>query len=959
MAKKIANKTENAALQGANVLAAQAVAAAPLAQPTVVAAPELLKAKKKAVDAQDSEQATVVDTEVLTDLVADQGVVQGADIILAQASTSSGGAAGGAAAGGAAAGVSTTALVVGGLAVAAAASGGSSSSPAAAAPAPTPTPTPTPTPVALTTAVENKFGTSANDSFTATDLTLNAGDIIADSSTTDSDSLVVNVTAGTVSAGAAVTVVGIENVSFNYDTSLKTTTNVSGIVGTTITINQNRANGSPDADVSNVGNVTLKAGTGVTGAFNVTSAVAGSAVVIDSGSATSVASTTVTTGSTTITGGSKLATISAVGKTATITTGASSSTVTLEGTTATTDTATVSAGTAMTLDTDGAGGQGIETLNLSGNGASTTVTYGTIAAPAATVNFTGTQSVTLVGTGAQFTGATITDNTTGTATTTVSVSATGGATVDLSKASGVDKFIITAVTAGDDLKLAATGTVVQVNATANALDLVSAAAASTTTDTVTVIGNGATTVLGNGTASTGGGTDVFNTVNYSANAANTLTATLGTETTLNVSGSKNVTLDATTTAKAVVATELTGNLSVTYDNTSDIATATGGSGDDSFTVTTAPTTRVTANGGAGNDSFTALTTSVATFDGGTGYDTLTLAGDVASVQFSNVERVSLSGAVSAAKISDYSGKTFTVTGAQNFVFGNTAANNDSATVDLSTLVLDDAALVSKFTTDFGTNGYATTISAASSLNYTGSRTVDEVTGTGNADIISTGAGADVIVGGAGADTITGGEGADTITGGTGVDSIILTETTSAQDTVISTVGGAYTTATADNITGFAFGAGKDIFQVDISDSTAIANLGIVTAGNGATAIAGNLVIKEVTVGTGATLAATDEIAVMVGGTFADNTALLNSISVNGNTSTSDIVWSAAPTATNGLLIFYTNGTNGYLVAVSDADAGATAAMEYADLAATTIAVFSGVTSITAGMVNTVNFAAIA
>ena len=95
MAKKIANKTENAALQGANVLAAQTVAVSPLAvQPAVAAAAvELQKAKKVAVDATEEQQATVVDSEVLSDLVADQGAVQGADIVLAQASGSGSGGA--------------------------------------------------------------------------------------------------------------------------------------------------------------------------------------------------------------------------------------------------------------------------------------------------------------------------------------------------------------------------------------------------------------------------------------------------------------------------------------------------------------------------------------------------------------------------------------------------------------------------------------------------------------------------------------------------------------------------------------------------------------------------------------------------------------------------------------------------------------------------------------------------
>jgi len=141
MAKKIANKTDNVALQGANVLAAQAVTSSPLAlQPSVTdnkSSLELAKSKKQSEEANldtqsyDVPSAVLSDSAVSIDMV--EGVVQSGDVILAQASGSgSSGASSGAAAGAGASGISTTALIVGGVAVAAAASSGSSSSSSAA-----------------------------------------------------------------------------------------------------------------------------------------------------------------------------------------------------------------------------------------------------------------------------------------------------------------------------------------------------------------------------------------------------------------------------------------------------------------------------------------------------------------------------------------------------------------------------------------------------------------------------------------------------------------------------------------------------------------------------------------------------------------------------------------------------------------------------------------------------------
>ena len=64
------------------------------------------------------------------------------------------------------------------------------------------------------------------------------------------------------------------------------------------------------------------------------------------------------------------------------------------------------------------------------------------------------------------------------------------------------------------------------------------------------------------------------------------------------------------------------------------------------------------------------------------------------------------------------------------------------------------------------------------------------------------------------------------------------------------------------------------------------------------------------------------------------------------------------TQTNGFLLFYSDGTNGHLVAISDAAAVANLTLETADVAVTEIATFVGVTTITAGMINTANFVAV-
>jgi Ca2+-binding RTX toxin-like protein len=301
-----------------------------------------------------------------------------------------------------------------------------------------------------------------------------------------------------------------------------------------------------------------------------------------------------------------------------------------------------------------------------------------------------------------------------------------------------------------------------------------------------------------------------------------------------------------------------------------------------------------------------------------GFETVTVSSAAASTVTTAIGNILMDDAAGT--------QTVTVTGAGNFTLGNVRA--DTLTTSGVT----------------GTVSATLTNSTGGSV-FSGGNGATTITGTALADQITTGLANDVISGGAGADRIDAGNGVNSITGGAGAD--IMTGGTGV-DTYNQTIGTAYVAAETDRITNFTAGASGDILQISIANSTAIANLGIVTAGDGQTAIAGDLVIRTMTAGTGITINATDEI-VVISGTLADQTALLASI----GTGAGIITWSTADqVATNGLLVVWTDGTNTYVSAVSDG--GNDAAMTTADLAVTDIAVLTGVLT---GF-NTINFTAV-
>jgi hypothetical protein len=752
-------------------------------------------------------------------------------------------------------------------------------------------------------------GTDGADTFTsvntAASATYGSGDVIVGGAGAD----VLNITADNKVLTAATSVVGIETI------------NVTAI-GSGITDSSSFDAGGVVALGSTI-NVSNKQVTNSTG-FTITALGTGATVAADS----------------TVTGTLSVTTAASTSQTVTLAANsAGTQTLVLTGTTGTTDVATVAA--VGTVGTNTAGGNQIETVNFSGNSAA--VSY-TISGTATTYNLTGTQNVTLSGNESSFDGKTITDNTTA-GTTTLEI--TTSAQSDLSKAA-VDLVNIN-VASGAAAYTFRDGQAVKVSKASTAdltFDIDDQVATNYKNGSITVeliekatAGNG---IVVTATSATSDNISTLNLVNNTiAQTDLELTATVDTAVVL--SGSKAVALEDDSTAKSVTQTG-SGALTVIYDNVSDISVVTGGSGADTFTnSTTAIGTEVTINGGGGNDTFTMLTAAKAVIDGGDGNDKLILDGTInaANLKLSNLEVIALTGtAVTDFKASQLSGKTYIITGdaVADTIEINDANSIDTLTIDLSGLVLDTTNI-----TAIKVDGSAITsaFGATAAQTFTGSST------------------GDAYIGSQGADTITGGNGADTITSGLGSDTIILTETTAARDTIVSTVGAAYTTAAADKITGFTFGDTKDIFQVDISDSTDIASVGVVTAGNGATAIAGNLEIKEVVVGTGATLDATSELVVMTGGTFADAAALKAAITSDGSVSTSDIAWSTAPTATNAFLLFYSDGTTGHLVTVADAKVAANATLEAADVSIVELATFMGVTSVTAGMIHTTNFAAIA
>ena len=155
--------------------------------------------------------------------------------------------------------------------------------------------------------------------------------------------------------------------------------------------------------------------------------------------------------------------------------------------------------------------------------------------------------------------------------------------------------------------------------------------------------------------------------------------------------------------------------------------------------------------------------------------------------------------------------TLVATGATTVnVSGNNGLNLTN-TGNTAITKFDASGVVANGAADTAANLAVTFVSA----NTTAAATVTIIGGAGN----------DTLTGNAAKDVITGGEGIDLIDGKGGANTIILTETTAAQDTVSFTVPGALnSTVSADTITNFKTGSDKFSFDgITITGGGAIAS----------------------------------------------------------------------------------------------------------------------------------------
>lgn len=216
-------------------------------------------------------------------------------------------------------------------------------------------------------------------------------------------------------------------------------------------------------------------------------------------------------------------------------------------------------------------------------------------------------------------------------------------------------------------------------------------------------------------------------------------------------------------------------------------------------------------------------------------------------------------------------------------------------------------------------------------NVIGTSGNDIITGDSAANTLNGDAGHDLITGGAGADSITAGEGTDIVTIGDGQDTVSLTETTAVGDTLIWNTAFAAGNTNAATVTGFAFGAGADVFDMQQNLS------------NGNTTATSSLVgLTPLAVASDGTATANGVIFTFngAGDLLAAGTTVANAVANAVTALTSGTDFSSANIATGDSLILQMNdGTNTFVFHyVADGTPATTAA---ADLAL--IGVFSGTT----------------
>jgi hypothetical protein len=227
-----------------------------------------------------------------------------------------------------------------------------------------------------------------------------------------------------------------------------------------------------------------------------------------------------------------------------------------------------------------------------------------------------------------------------------------------------------------------------------------------------------------------------------------------------------------------------------------------------------------------------------TLAGGSGSDVLTFAYAVTSSTTAAADSTTFTN-VTGFETVNLDGVTGIATGTLSFTIGDAFATNNAA-VSNTTLTVVRAQAVAGTTGSTVDDTGTTTINGSAvttvKLNLSGADGADAITGGAAADVIVGNAGTDTLIGGAGNDTIsggadgdniTGGEGADSITAGAGSDTIVLTEVTAARD-IVRIAGTLATTADyGDVVTGFAAGSATtaDLLQLGYNNTGSVGDAG--------------------------------------------------------------------------------------------------------------------------------------
>lgn len=659
-------------------------------------------------------------------------------------------------------------------------------------------------------------GTDKNDVITGTSDQVDAGDVIIDQSSTDSDTL--NITAdGNI---AAARIEGIEVINVSTETVADITAdldNVSGAKEINVTrkdLANGQISGKGTVDLDNVvgaATTTIAIGAGVDDA-EVNFDANGSAGTITTGAdLETLAVSNVGKDGVTITAAKADADITVVGKGDTDADGVANDQVTLS----------VAGKNAISLGS----GNVVENLTLSGNGAAT---ESTITGDVESITLTGSQDITVVATAAVLTTEKLVNDSTGKVKLKVG---TPGA-LDLSNAAVVSEVELDG-NYGNNTVTVNSGQLITTASDQTGNPLTIAAAKATATDNTVTL-----SVLDNKTANNGFDADDlvftnFATVNLKAEAEKVAAVDLTAGTaTVNISGTQDVAFSGAITAKTINAADLSGALSLTLTNTD----LTSGAGADKI-VANSTTNRITANLGDGANELTITTAgSASLFTMGKDNDTVSVAETKAIVVNTGAgdDEVTVSVAADAV-ISAGEGKdTLIIDGAGDL---DVSAKTNFAATGFEVVSLADGLEVS-LAQFAAINAVEVQGSAAKVLTVNGTTAADTIdlsnlefkVGTTSTTSIVAGDGDDTIKGSDTADLITGGAGNDTITGGTGEDTFVVTNVTAGGTDIITDFTNAdvikfANAATYDDLTANDYSGQANV--------AAAANAALVAAGNGA------------------------------------------------------------------------------------------------------------------------------